>query len=44
MHCHLPGEIALEEAHRISARLEAQLRKRIAGLDRVVIHTEPWEG
>jgi len=44
MHCYLPGEIPLVEAHRIGARLETQLRERIAGLERVVIHTEPWEG
>jgi len=44
LHCHLPGEIPLVEAHRIGSRLEARLRERIAGLERVVIHTEPWEG
>jgi cation diffusion facilitator family transporter len=43
MHCHLPGEIPLVEAHRISSRLETQLRERIAGLERVIIHTEPWD-
>lgn len=41
LHCHLPGEIPLAEAHRIGTRLEARLRERIAGLERVVIHTEP---
>jgi cation diffusion facilitator family transporter len=44
LHCYLPGEIPLVEAHRISSRLETRLRERIAGLERVVIHTEPWEG
>jgi cation diffusion facilitator family transporter len=44
LHYHLPGEIPLVEAHRIGTRLEARLRERIAGLERVVIHTEPWEG
>ena len=43
LHCHLPSEIALLEAHRISSRLENRLRERIAGLERVVIHTEPWD-
>ena len=43
MHCHLPGEIPLVEAHRIGTRLETRLRERIVGLERVVIHTEPWE-
>lgn len=43
MHCHLPGEIPLAEAHRIGSRLEMQLLERVPGLERVVIHTEPWE-
>ena len=43
MHCHLPGEISLAEAHRISSRLEARLRKEVPGLERVVIHAEPRE-
>jgi len=44
LHCHLPGEIPLAEAHRISNRLEARLQEEIPGLERVVIHTEPREG
>jgi cation diffusion facilitator family transporter len=43
MHCTLPGEISLTTAHRISTQLEARLRQEIAGLERVVIHTEPSE-
>lgn len=43
MHCHLPGEIPLAEAHRISTRLETRLQKEVSGLERVVIHTEPQE-
>lgn len=43
MHCYLPGDISLAQAHRISTRLEAQLQKEIPGLERVVIHTEPRE-
>jgi cation diffusion facilitator family transporter len=43
MHCHLPGEISLAEAHQISSRLETRLRGEIPGLERVVIHTEPQE-
>lgn len=43
MHCRLPGEISLAEAHRISTWLEARLQKEVAGLERVVIHTEPRE-
>ena len=44
MHCTLPGEIPLVVAHQISTRLEARLQEEIAGLERVVIHTEPDEG
>jgi divalent metal cation (Fe/Co/Zn/Cd) transporter len=43
MHCQLPGEISLAEAHRISIRLETQLQEEVPGLERVVIHTEPRE-
>jgi len=43
MHCTLPGEFSLTTAHRISTQLEARLRERITGLERVVIHTEPGE-
>jgi cation diffusion facilitator family transporter len=41
MHSALPGDITLAEAHRISTRLETELRSRVPGLERVVIHTEP---
>ena len=43
MHCHLPGEMSLAEAHRISTGLENRLRQEVSGLERVVIHTEPYE-
>jgi cation diffusion facilitator family transporter len=42
LHCHLPGELSLEEAHRISSQLERQLLEKIPRLERVMIHTEPW--
>jgi divalent metal cation (Fe/Co/Zn/Cd) transporter len=41
LHCQLPGEISLAEAHRISIRLETRLQEEVPGLERVVIHTEP---
>jgi cation diffusion facilitator family transporter len=41
MHCSLPGEISLREAHRISTQLEFALRQSQPGLDWIVIHTEP---
>jgi divalent metal cation (Fe/Co/Zn/Cd) transporter len=42
MHCHLPGELPLTKAHRISTRLEMQLLEEVPGLERAMIHTEPW--
>ena len=41
MHCYLPAEMPLAEAHRISTRLEMQLLRQVHGLARVTIHTEP---
>jgi len=43
MHCTLPGHIALAEAHRVSTQLETELRRRVPGLVRVVVHTEPTD-
>jgi cation diffusion facilitator family transporter len=44
MHCNLPGDMPMAEAHRISSRLESRLRQKISGLERVVVHTEPRSG
>jgi cation diffusion facilitator family transporter len=44
MHCTLPGERSLAEAHQVSTQLETRLREGIPGLERVMIHTEPEEG
>lgn len=43
LHCQLPGEMSLIEAHRICTCLEARLREEAPGLERVVIHAEPIE-
>jgi cation diffusion facilitator family transporter len=43
LHCSLPGEVALTEAHRTISQLEGELRERVPGLDRVLIHAEPVE-
>lgn len=43
LHCTLPGEMPLAEAHRVSAHLEILLRQ-VPGMERVLIHTEPQEG
>ncbi len=41
LHINLPGEMPLAEAHRITSRLETELREKVPKLDRVIIHTEP---
>ncbi|MDF1512891.1 MAG: cation-efflux pump [Anaerolineae bacterium] len=43
MHCTLPQQLPLREAHRTSTRLEQALRQKVPGLEYVVIHTEPEE-
>ena len=40
-HCRLPAGITLAEAHQTSTDLEERLRQRVAGIEHVVIHTEP---
>jgi cation diffusion facilitator family transporter len=44
MHCRMPGQINLAEAHRLSGEVEDKLRAGIPALDRIIIHTEPEEG
>jgi len=41
MHCQLPGNISIVEAHAVSQRAEDALRREISELRRVVIHIEP---
>jgi divalent metal cation (Fe/Co/Zn/Cd) transporter len=43
LHCLLPGELSLVEAHQANGQLEAQLMEKIPGLERVIIYTEPME-
>lgn len=43
MHAKLPPQIALEEAERLSAALEAELRRELPQAHRVDIHVEPLE-
>ena len=40
-HCRLPGEMPLAEAHRACSRVEEEVRARVRGLERVIVHTEP---
>lgn len=41
LHCYLPGELPLDEAHRVTDRLQHELYARIDGLQSVVVHAEP---
>ncbi|NDJ86549.1 MAG: cation-efflux pump [Chloroflexi bacterium] len=41
-HCHLPGDISIEMAHRIAEEAELSLRSAFPQLHRVTIHTEPY--
>jgi len=42
-HCSLHGDTSLENAHELSERMEAVLRKEIPRLDNVLIHMEPLD-
>ena len=41
MHCHVPGDMLLEDAHHRAEEIEAKLRAALPALHRVTIHTEP---
>lgn len=41
-HCHINPSLSISEAHRLTEMFEAQLRSRLSGIGRVVIHAEPW--
>jgi len=43
LHCCLPREMTLAQAHRLGTSLEERLRGEIPDLQRVVVHTEPEE-
>lgn len=43
MHCTLPGEVSLEEAHAIAEQVETRIRADMPLIQRVTIHTEPDE-
>lgn len=42
VHCHLPGELSIETAHRFAEGAELHLRSTFSQLHRVTIHTEPF--
>ncbi len=41
IHCALPGEISVEEAHYIAEEVETAIRAAVPQIQRVTIHTEP---
>ena len=43
LHCYLPGDMTLAEAHRTGAQLERELWARLEDVEQVVVHTEPTE-
>ncbi|NTU65502.1 MAG: hypothetical protein HGB05_19405 [Chloroflexi bacterium] len=43
MHCEVPGDTSLPEAHLIAERVEQQLRAELPQLEHVTIHVEPPE-
>jgi cation diffusion facilitator family transporter len=44
MHCHVAGDMPLEEAHRLAEQVETQVRATLPEIHRVTIHTEPPGG
>jgi cation diffusion facilitator family transporter len=44
MHCEVPGDTSLPEAHLIAEKVERQLRAELPQLEHVTIHVEPPEG
>ncbi|HLY25262.1 MAG TPA: cation-efflux pump [Aggregatilineales bacterium] len=43
IHCWLPGEVSVQEAHAIAEHVETQIRAALPQIQRVTIHTEPPE-
>lgn len=41
MHCHLPAQVSVEEAHTIAEHVETSIRSELPLVQRVTIHTEP---
>lgn len=41
MHCNLPGQITVGEAHRIVEELEHAIYAEVPGVERVIVHAEP---
>jgi len=43
MHCNVPGDMSLEDAHRLAEQVETEVRADVPAIHRVTIHTEPPE-
>jgi divalent metal cation (Fe/Co/Zn/Cd) transporter len=43
IHCWLPGNLSVQEAHEIAENVETQIRAKLPQVQRVTIHTEPPE-
>ncbi len=43
LHCYLPGELSLGEAHEVGTRLEERVREGVPDIERITVHTEPDE-
>jgi len=43
LHCTVPGDMSLEDAHRLAEQVETEVRADVPAIHRVTIHTEPSE-
>jgi cation diffusion facilitator family transporter len=41
LHCHVPPESSVEHAHDAVSELEQKIRRKIAGVRRIIVHAEP---
>jgi divalent metal cation (Fe/Co/Zn/Cd) transporter len=41
LHCHFEKTLSIIEVHELSTRIEEQLKEKIPGVERVLVHAEP---
>ncbi|WP_189050601.1 cation diffusion facilitator family transporter [Aliidongia dinghuensis] len=41
LHCHVPPDTSVEDAHDAVSELEQKIRRQIAGVRRIIVHAEP---
>jgi len=41
LHCHVPADASVEHAHDAVSELEQKIRRKIAGVRRIIVHAEP---